>query len=102
MKGNFTDHITSSYSIMLCLLIIITMIQQTFSILCQSDQREYKTKFISKPNDYTLIENKLFINWFYQKFLQMNIKFPWSKIFFFSELVKTFCYSLLRSYRSTT
>ncbi len=66
------------------------MIQQTSSMLCQSDQREYKAKFISKPNDYTLIENKVFINWFYQKFLQMNIKFPWSKIFFLQNWFRPF------------
>ncbi|CAF0831390.1 unnamed protein product [Rotaria sp. Silwood1] len=53
------------------------MIQQTMSIPCEHIQMEYKAKFLSKSNDYTLIENKKFINWFYQKFTQMNIQFPW-------------------------
>ncbi|CAF3480693.1 unnamed protein product [Adineta steineri] len=41
---------------------------------------EYKAKFISKSNDYTSIENQRLIHWFYQKFIQMNIAFPWSLI----------------------
>ncbi|CAF1021614.1 unnamed protein product [Rotaria sp. Silwood1] len=56
------------------------MIQQTMSISCEHIQMEYKAKFLSKSNDYTLIENKKFINWFYQKFTQMNIQFPWNLI----------------------
>ncbi|CAF1078053.1 unnamed protein product [Adineta steineri] len=56
------------------------MIQQTISISCEFIQMEYKAKFISKSNDYTSIENQRLIHWFYQKFIQMNIAFPWSLI----------------------
>ncbi|CAF0734984.1 unnamed protein product [Rotaria sordida] len=56
------------------------MIQQTMSISCQRIQIAYKAKFISKSNDYILIEKKSFINWFDQKFTQMNIRFPWNLI----------------------
>ncbi|CAF1080340.1 unnamed protein product [Adineta steineri] len=56
------------------------MIQQTMSISCEFIQMEYKAKFISKSNDYTSIENQQLIHWFYQKFIQMNIAFPWNLI----------------------
>jgi hypothetical protein len=81
MKKTFTNHIIS-YGIVLFLLIFLIMIEQTLSLSCQFVPIEYKAKFISKSDDYTLIENKQLIHWFYQRFIQMNIKFPWSKIFF--------------------
>ncbi|CAF1010795.1 unnamed protein product [Adineta steineri] len=56
------------------------MIQQTISVSCEFIQTEYKAKFISKSNDYTSIENQRLTHWFYQKFIQMNIAFPWSLI----------------------
>jgi hypothetical protein len=72
------DHFISHCK-MLFFVMLFTTIQQTISISCQT---QYKTKFISISNDYTSIETKPFINWFYQKFIKMNIHFPWSKTFY--------------------
>lgn len=64
---------------MLFLIVLNTMLQETISMSCESIQIQYKAKFISKSNNYIPIENQPLIHWFYQKFIQMNILFPWSK-----------------------
>jgi hypothetical protein len=73
---------------------------------CELIQIQYKAKFISKSNDYIPIETKSIIHWFYKKFIQMNIRFPWSKTsnkdkIFFKELTVIY-FIINRSHRSTT
>jgi len=78
-KKNSADHIDSSQWEMRFLIILFTVIHAAFSMSCAPIQIQYKEKFISKSNDYIKIETKSIIHWFYKKFIQMNIRFPWSK-----------------------
>jgi hypothetical protein len=88
------------------LIILFTVIHAAFSMSCELIQMQYKEKFISKSNDYIKIETKSIIHWFYKKFIQMNIRFPWSKTsnkdkIFFKELTVIY-FIINRSHRSTT
>ncbi|CAM4755127.1 unnamed protein product [Rotaria magnacalcarata] len=56
------------------------MIQQAMSIACQHMQDEYKAKFILKSYANTLAENKSIFNWLYEKFTQLNLRYPWNLI----------------------